>query len=505
MGEGGRERRRNAPGSWRSEVSVAEMNETVTLQTLLIVGVPTGVVVLATLFVVAFAGTFGEAQRRLRGRPSPIAELERRVATLETALKRARASEMPLEIEAERLAEEIQLLGANQQRGATGATPFATPVVTPTATAAAPSEVGSSTTDEPAEESEPTESTAARDGATHDGATHDGAAYEAPAAEASSWSSEEAVASDEGEPGEEELEEEAHAIVYEELPPDPDETEEDRRAREQLEAEERERIEQLAAEEARIRQEREDAERRTRERIEAEAKRRREEQEARERAERERQEEEERRERERREEEERLERERLEAEAQRRQEEERLERERLEAEAQRRREEEQRRKAEEFRRRVADATPKLVMSAGGSNREAVTINIAVTNNLTPKRAEIAVLSASWQQQPAPATFEHQRKDGLYEERWPKQAKNGATPGWGTYQDTTGRVFECPEDAPTENQAWIVVSYERTAGGPASTWQRFEVGGAGALWYVRQPVGDPIVIEAKREAGEEAAA
>jgi hypothetical protein len=76
---------------------------------------------------------------------------------------------------------------------------------------------------------------------------------------------------------------------------------------------------------------------------------------------------------------------------------------------------------------------------------------------------------------------------------------------GTYQDAAGRAFDCPEDAPTGDQAWIVISYERTAGGPAATWQRFEVSGAGALWYIRQPVGDPIVVEASRDEASEAAA
>jgi len=419
------------------------MNETVTLQTLLIALAPTGLLLLITLFASVLGGGLEAAGRRLRGHPSRVAELERRVATLETALKRARASELPLEIEAERLAEEIQQLEAEQRDAR------------PTASSATlrPDSTPDSAIQEPAEDSQ------------SEIEEVDQAEQEAPS--------------------------ELEPVL--DLPPDPNETEEDRLAREQLEAEERERIEKLAAEEARIRHEREEAERRTRERVEAEAKRRREEQEARDRIERERVEEED-----------RIERERLEAEAERKREEERVERERLAVEAEERRAEEQRRKAEEFRRRVADATPKIVMSAGGSNREAVTINVAVTNNLTPKRAEIAVLSTGWRQTASPATFETQRKDGLFEERWPKQARDGETPNWGSYEDASGRVFDCPEDPPTDEQAWIVISYERTAGGPASTWQRFEVGGAGALWYIRQPVGDPLVVEASRDESEAAA-
>jgi hypothetical protein len=140
---------------------------------------------------------------------------------------------------------------------------------------------------------------------------------------------------------------------------------------------------------------------------------------------------------------------------------------------------------------VAGATPKIVMSAGGSNREAVTVNIEVANSLTPKRGEIAVLSSSWAHQSAPTTFQSRRKDGLYEERWPKRPRPASAPSWGVYQDTAGRTFACPGDPPSAEHAWIVISYDRT-------------GGVGALWYVRQSAGDPIIVEATREADEEAA-
>jgi hypothetical protein len=142
------------------------------------------------------------------------------------------------------------------------------------------------------------------------------------------------------------------------------------------------------------------------------------------------------------------------------------------------------------------------MSAGGSNRESVTVNVEIVNNLTPKRAELVLLSGSWARDSAPATFESRRKDGLFEERWQKHPRVGSEPEWGVYEDAGGRVFECPEDPPTGEFAWIVISFDRTVGGAASTWQRFEVGGAGALWYVRQAVGEPVVIEARREAGHE---
>lgn len=141
-----------------------------------------------------------------------------------------------------------------------------------------------------------------------------------------------------------------------------------------------------------------------------------------------------------------------------------MKRERLEAEAKQRHDEKQRRKAEhDLRRGVRDATPKIVLSAGGSNREAMTVNVEVTNNLTPKHAKIPVLSSSWAQTPAPATFETQRKDGLSEERWPKHSRDGAMPTWGTYQDSTGRSFEAPEHPPTDEVSWIVVSYGRRSG------------------------------------------
>ena len=51
---------------------------------------------------------------------------------------------------------------------------------------------------------------------------------------------------------------------------------------------------------------------------------------------------------------------------------------------------------------------------------------------------------------------------------------------------------------------------RHGGGPQAVVEpdrrsvAIEVGGAGALWYVRQPIGDPIVIEAVREESEAAA-
>lgn len=428
------------------------MNETVTLQTLLIAVAPFGVLLLITLFASVLGGSFEAAGRRLRGRPSRVAELERRVATLETALKRARASELPLEIEAERLAVEIRQ--AEAQRGGRQAGPqrATSQESSPPPYTEAPIRNKTADSDEPTDSGE--------------------AASPNPDTEATPVA-------------------EVEPVV--DLPPDPNETEEDRLAREQLEAEERERIAKLAAEEARIRQEREEAEQRTRERQEAEANRRRAEQEERDRIERERAEEEA-----------RAEQERIAAETAAREEAERIERERLAAEAEQRREEEQRRKAEEFRRRVADATPKIVMSAGGSNREGVTINVAVTNNLTPKRAELTVLTKSWDHRPSPATFETQRKDGLFEEHWAKHPRSGPAPAWGTFTDGNGRVFDCPEDEPTETHAWMVISYERTVGGPAATWQRFEVAGAGALWYVRQPIGDPIVIEAERDGNEVAA-
>lgn len=428
------------------------MNETVTLQTLLIAVTPIGVLVLISLFAIVGSGSFAEARRRVFGQTTRMRDLEQRVATLETALKRARAAELPLEIEAARLAEEVNLL-ESEQRG--------------------PIQASSTTTKPPKTKTAPAPRSTTTASAPPPTAVEPTAVSSEPTAAAAS-----AI-----EPIDVEIE----------LPPDPDETEEDRVAREQLEAEERERIAELAAQEARIREEREAAEHQKRERVEAEARRRQAEQDERDRQQ---------QERERQEAEARAEAERIEREA--REEAERVERERLEAEAKQRHDEEQQRKAEEFRRRVADATPKIVLSAGGSNREAVTVNVEVTNNLTPKHAEISVLSASWAQTPAPATFETQRKDGLYEERWPKHPKDGATPGWGTYRDSGGRAFEAPEDAPTDEVAWIVISYDRTAGGPASTWQRFEVGGAGALWYVRQAIGDPIVIEAHRAADEAAA-
>ena len=425
------------------------MDETVTLQTLVLFGAPAGVLLLLALFAIVLGGPLNSTWRRLLGRPTRSAELEQRVIALETAIKRARASELPLEIEAERFAEEVEQLEA--QRRGTKRAKVAAMSEPPRTVVRSPNELEPRTTGD---------SEAATEVVTE--------------AEA------EATA------------ESAQAAVVD-LPPDPIESDEDRIAREQLEAEEQERIQELAAEEARIRQEREEAEERTRLRIEAETQRRLAEQEERDRIERERIEEEE-----------RIERERIEAEEKQRAEEERIERERLEAEAQQKREEEQRRKAEEFRRRVAEATPKIVMSAGGSNREGVTINVEVTNNLTPKRAELTVLSATWSHDASSAPFETQRKDGLYEEFWPKHARTDSAPSWGTYEDASGRVFECPEDEPTEHHAWIVISYERTAGGPASTWQRFEVGGAGALWFIRQPIGDPVVIETKRDEDEAAA-
>ena len=441
------------------------MDDTITQQTFFLFIVPIVALLLVTLVVQITSGAFEIVRRRLVGMPDNVQRLERRLARLEAAIVRARASELPIEIEAEHLANEIERFEVKRR------------------------------------DREPTEGASAADG-------DDVAEAAAPAFKLDAEVS-----------GGVEIESEASAATpVIDLPPDPNESEEDRIAREQLEAEERERIERLAAEEARIRQERKAAEREKRERVKAEAKRRREEQEERDRIERERRAEAERIEnearaeaerieRERREKAERIERERqdqIEREARERQEAiDREKRARLEAEAERKRQEEQRRKAEEFRRRVADATPKIVMSAGGSNREAVTVNIAVTNNLTPKRAEIAVLSSSWAQEPAPARFETQRKDGLYEERWPKQHRNGGTLDWDTYEDAAGRSFDCPAEAPSENHAWIVISYERTVGGAASTWQRFEVGGAGALWYVRQAIGDPIVVEAARE--DEAAA
>ncbi|MDA0352760.1 MAG: hypothetical protein O3A10_11190 [Chloroflexi bacterium] len=432
------------------------MDETVTLQTLLIAVAPFAVLLLITLFATVLGGGFEAAGRRLRGHPSRMVELERRVATLETALKRARASELPLEIEAERLAEEIHQMGSRQRDPRAGArTPAPSVKQKPGAALTAPSAATGGGAK--AVVSGADEVNQANQAASADSTTPSAAENGAPAAATAETAALESL------------------DLTLEFPPDPNESEDDRLAREQLETEERERIVALAAEEARIRHEREEAEERTRARVEAEATRRRAEQEERDRAERE-----------------------------RREEAERIERERLEVEATRRRDEEQRRKAEEFRRRVADATPKIVMSAGGSNREAVTINIAVTNNLTPKHAELALLSPTWERVASPAAFTSQRKDGLYEERWPKQIRSGPAPAWGSYEDTSGRVFECPEDAPTDTHVWIVISYDRTAGGAASTWQRFEVGGAGALWYVRQPIGDPVIVEAERSESEAAA-
>jgi flagellar biosynthesis GTPase FlhF len=456
------------------------MDETVTLETLLIAGAPAAVVLLILLYVEVASGAIRDAVRRTLGRPTSVQEVEQRVHQLEIALKRARASELPLEIEAERFAREMAVearrhqapLGAGSESGeAAGggaaadtseawraAGGYEKPAVTVTAIAPeVPFEGGSGARFGQVFGS----GSGGSAGGSGDGVLTDRSTM--PPA-----TSEELV-----------------------LPPDPDESDEDRVAREQLETEERERIEQLAAEEARIRQEREEAERRTRERVEAEARRREAERADRERVERERQEEEA-----------RVERERLEAEAAQRREAERLERERLEAEAAQRREEERRRKAEEFRRRVAEATPQIVMSAGGSNRESVTVNVEIVNNLTPKRAELVLLSGSWARDSSPATFESRRKDGLFEERWQKHPRVGSEPEWGVYEDAGGRVFECPEDPPTGEFAWIVISYDRTVGGAASTWQRFEVGGAGALWYVRQAVGEPVVIEARRDAGQE---
>ena len=448
------------------------MDDTVTLQTLLIVGAPIAGLLFLSLLAQILGGLFGTAWRRLIGSPTAVQRLESRIAQLEQTLARSRASELPIEIEAEHLAKEIEQLEAERrdnQSSAARRSPIAELPTTPPAD----STHADSDRDEHAGDDENAK----------------------PAAEPHAELPESGDAPDS---------EQTTPLAAIELPPDPNETEEDRIAREQLEAEERERIELLAAEEARIRQEREEAELEQRTRVETEAKRRREEQQERDRIENERRAEEERIERERLEAEEKRKREAERIENERRAEEERIERERLEAEATRKREEEQRRKAEEFRRRVAGATPKIVMSAGGSNREAVTVNVAVTNNLTPKHAEIAVLSSTWAREPAPALFGIQRKDGLYEERWPKHARIGAAPAWTSYRDAAGRSFDCPTDEPTEDQAWIVISYDRTAGGPASTWQRFEVGGAGALWYVRQAVGDPIVIEANRQENEAAA-
>jgi hypothetical protein len=69
-----------------------------------------GILTLITLFAIVGSGSFAEARRRVFGQTTRIRDLEQRVATLESALKRARAAELPLEIEAARLAEEINLL-----------------------------------------------------------------------------------------------------------------------------------------------------------------------------------------------------------------------------------------------------------------------------------------------------------------------------------------------------------------------------------------------------------
>jgi len=475
--------------------------------------------------------------------PNHVRELEQRLRALESALERSHAAELPLEIEAERLANEIRLL-QDAEYGATAANELVTPAqfeAEQRDAAQAPAEpdpiwiaglapepdeseedriareqlaaeermrlaqVAAEAARAERERAETAQREEARQAAEAERVRIEEAERQRAAAER--LMEERRLEQERLEKEEARLEAEAERVRVEEAERQRAEHErlmEEQRVEQERREDEwkRQRAEEarleaeqarLEAEQARLeeaarieREKREEAERIERERIEEEQ-----------RIERARLEEAERIEREKREEVERIERERIE-------EEQRVERARLEAEAQRKLEEEQRRKSEEFRRRVAGATPKIVMSAGGSNREAVTVNIEVANSLTPKRGEIAVLSSSWAHQSAPTTFQSRRKDGLYEERWPKRPRPASAPSWGVYQDTAGRTFACPGDPPSAEHAWIVISYDRTVGGAASTWQRFEVGGVGALWYVRQSAGDPIIVEATREADEEAA-
>ena len=76
----------------------------------------------------------------------------------------------------------------------------------------------------------------------------------------------------------------------------------------------------------------------------------------------------------------------------------------------------------------------------------------------------------------------------------KHPRGDQSLSWDSYQDAQGRTFDCPDEEPSADLVWVVVSYGREVGPPASTWQRFKALGAGPLWYIAEPVGDPVLVE-----------
>ena len=181
---------------------------------------------------------------------------------------------------------------------------------------------------------------------------------------------------------------------------------------------------------------------------------------------------------------------------------------RLRAEAEQREREEAERQAEEARvraelarqaaeerlRRIVACTPRLTMTPGGSNREYVTINIDAGDDRLPINAELALLAPQYAASPGTAAFRDQRQDNLFEERWSKHPRGDQSLSWGTYRDAQGREFDCPDAEPSTDLVWVVISYDREVGPPASTWQQFKALGAGPLWYIAASVGEPVLIE-----------
>ena len=176
------------------------------------------------------------------------------------------------------------------------------------------------------------------------------------------------------------------------------------------------------------------------------------------------------------------------------------ERERLAAEEEARRaaEEAARKAAEERQRQIRAATPQVHMTPGGSHRETVKINLRIEGG-EPIETQLAVLSKPWAYAPTKAKLEQRRADGWYEELWYKTRSGSAMrPAWGTFTDAAGRTFRAPAEAPTDEEVWVVLSFNRTVGGPASVWQRFRAAGGGPLWELLGATGEPVLIESRPE-------
>ncbi len=108
--------------------------------------------------------------------------------------------------------------------------------------------------------------------------------------------------------------------------------------------------------------------------------------------------------------------------------------------------------------------------------------------------EFALLGPRWERDSKPVELAEAGQAGMWSVMRTLIPLEEPDLSWDEFVDRFGRRFSCPGPAPTEREAWAVLSYERTRGRPHSVWQRVSADASDPEMVLGEPIGSQHAIE-----------